>query len=386
MTPRGALASRNMTVVQPVAHRSRGRRGTGYLAHQVFFPVAALFAALGPWLLLTPLPGAIQPVVDVSTHARGMLFGYVGALIAGFLGGRLSGAKLGILLGLWLVGRGFEIVSSNPLLINTLYTAFGLYLAILVVPRFSAAKKWRNRLIAPLLAVITCFPLLYWAGGIPGRAPQVSVHTLLLLIALLMFFMGGRFITPTLARAYADRGERLPQRVQPRLEGVVMLLLLMAGALSVVHATGGWTAVPTGLAGILVLVRLLRWQLFPLGPRHADLMALGVGYLWLGLGLVTFSIAMAGYLSPATSLHVITVGALGTLSSTIMLKHARDAEHAPPALYNLVILLLFVATVARFLVDVAPGYRTALLTMAGSLWSLNFLLVAGHLVIGKRCE
>lgn len=367
-------------IAQPVA-----RIRAGHSVQRVFFPTAALFAAVAPWLLLG-LPGHGEALVDVPTHARGMLFGYVGALIAGYLGGRLAAVHLAILFGLWLAGRLAELSSANPLLTQVLYAGFGVHLCALVVPRFGAAKKWRNRLIVPLLAAITCFPLLLFAGATMGFPSHLALHSLVLMIALLMFFMGGRFITPLLARAYADRGDKLPHRVQPYLEGTTMLLLLCAIALVPRGSTGEWTALPAGLAGVLVLVRLARWRLFPAERRHVDLAALGVGYLWLGLGLLAFSMAQAGLLPLTASLHVIAVGALGTLSSTVMLKTTQGRDQALAEVYYPVIALLSAAVLARYAAGVLPALRPSLLIVTGACWSLNFLLVTYHLVTLKKAR
>ncbi len=367
----------------PVTAHSAGHNRAGHSAQRLFFPAAALLAALGPWLLLG-VPDHGQAVVDVPTHARSMLFGYVGALIAGYLGGRMAAARLAGLFGLWLAARCAELIPADPLLVQALYAAFGLSLAALVVPRFSSARKWRNRLIVPVLAAITCFPVLLWAGGALGMDAYSALHALVLVIALLMFFMGGRFITPLLARAYADRGGRLPHRVQPVLEGTVMLLLLGAATLGLWGGDGRWTALLAGLAGLLVVVRLARWRLFLPDPRHADLKALGVGYLWLGLGLLAFSLSLAGALPLTASLHVITVGALGTLSSTVMLKTAQGSGQARAARYYAVIGLLSAACIARYAAGVSPAWRTTLLMLTASLWSLNFLLVAYHLVSANK--
>lgn len=356
-----------------------------HASQRLFFPAAALFAALGPWLLLgIYLPG--MPAVDIATHAQGMLFGYVGALIAGYLGGRLPTRQLLSLFGLWLAGRWAELAPSGTLVTQLLYAGFGLYLAIIVAPRFAAAKKWRNRMIAPLLIAIACFPLLLLVAGMLGLASLLSLHSLLLLICLLMFFMGGRFITPLLARAYANRAATLPHRVQPALEGTVMLLLLVAAILDLAGADSRWTSLPGGAAGLLLCLRLLRWRLPWRDIEQAALVAMGYGYLWLGLGLVVFSLSLAGLLPATASLHVITIGALGTLSSTVMLKFSHAPGNAPARVHHLVVILLSMAVLARFIAPMLPAYYRELLTLAATLWSANFLLVGGTVLLAKRSK
>jgi uncharacterized protein involved in response to NO len=98
---------------------------------------------VAPWLLLGSLAGWFHPLIGVTIHARGMLFGYVGALIvgariAGYLGGNLALSQMAALFGLWLAGRLVEVCTDESLTVNLLYAAFGLYLATIVVPRFAA--------------------------------------------------------------------------------------------------------------------------------------------------------------------------------------------------------------------------------------------------------
>ncbi|MCB1730161.1 MAG: NnrS family protein [Halieaceae bacterium] len=168
-------------------------------AQALFFPAAALYAALAPWLLLASLTGTAGLVFSGAAHARGLLFGYVGALIAGYLLGKPGLPMLSLLFGLWLAGRLAELVYPASLLTGVLYALYGLLLAGLVTPKFRAAKKWRNRVAGPLIALITCFPLLDQALLHQGGARDSPIRGIILPLALLMFFMGGRIITPALA-------------------------------------------------------------------------------------------------------------------------------------------------------------------------------------------
>lgn len=348
----------------------------GLYAQRIFFPAAAIFAAIAPWLLLLGMFGFFVPVVDVGTHARGLLFGYVGALIAGYLVGKLPPLSMGVLFGLWLSGRLAETLSGSTALVNVLYVAYGILLAIYVVPRFSAAKKWRNRLTGPLLALIACFPLVYWALAASGRSLGFSLYGLILLISLLMFFMGGRFITPALAVAFAQQGQRLPQRVQPWIEGSTMALLVLASGCYLWQPGQAWIAAPVLAAAALIGVRLFRWRLFSLNRQYVDIWALGVGYLWLGLGLFLFGLSLLGYLPGVASVHVITVGALGTLSSAVMLKLSTKKAALPQRIYFSAILLIAGATLFRFAANFVTLHRELLLGLSAAAWSANFALVA----------
>lgn len=353
-------------------------------AQQVFFLIAAVFAAIAPWLLLISLSGKFGVIVDISTHAQGMLFGYVGALLAGYLVGKQSSGDMLALVALWLAGRLAEVLSENGFLTNGLYITYGIALAWTIAPQFNAAKKRRNRLIAPLLVLVTCFPAIYWLLSALGLPVIVSLRGLILLIALLLFFMGGRFITPVLARSLAQKGQKLQHRVQPRIEGSVMVLLLIASGLSVLQAPDQWVALLAAMASVLTLTRVIRWRLFRLNWRHADLWALGVGYLWLAIGLMVFGISLAGGLPVTASLHVITIGALGTLSSTIMLKLSTRHIVMNARVYYWVVIMIGLAAINRFLSAFIPVYREIPLVIASVMWSVNFMVIAYFTCIGNR--
>ena len=62
--------------------------------------------------------------------------------------------------------------------------------------------------------------------------------------------MGGRVITPALAVAFARQRRPLPQRVQPGLEGAVILLLLAASGLYLLPVRNEWAGLPALPAGL----------------------------------------------------------------------------------------------------------------------------------------
>lgn len=350
-------------------------------AHQLFFPAAALYAAIAPWFLLAYLASGKPQVVSSAVHARGLLFGYVGALIAGYLLGRTRLPMLMLLFSLWLAGRLLELSHADTLPASLLYALFGLLLAALVTPKFRAAKKWRNRVAGPLIALVTCYPLLDQALRIHGITPRIAIQGVILPLALLLLFMGGRIITPALAVAYAARGERLPQRVQPAIEGMTITLLLLASATYLLAPQSRWPGIPVVVAGTLVLLRLYRWKLFALNWRSADIWALGAGYCWLGLGLLAVGCDAGRPVAGWTSVHVITIGALGTLSCTVMLRLGCKRRPAAAGWYCAIYLLLALAVTGRVLADWMPGAREMLLAFTATLWSLNFVAVGWLLTV-----
>jgi uncharacterized protein involved in response to NO len=205
-----------------------------------------------------------------------------------------------------------------------------------------------------------------------------------LLFALLMAFMGGRIIAPAAGGAAEREGLELEARVQPRLEAaLIVLLIVAAGALFFPEGRllAGACAVA---AGGVVSVRLLRWRLW--FWRRPDLVCLGLGYGWLGLGLVLYGAGIYFQQHPIVALHVITIGALGTLSTGVMtrLLHQHSGERhsrapAPPLRIVLVTAALFAVSAAlRVPAGLVAADRMGLLWASAACWSCAYLYFAQH--------
>ena len=133
-----------------------------------FFFGAGVWAALAMvlWVPMLSgdmtLPAAFDPV---SWHAHEFLFGYLGAVISGFLltavpnwTGRLPivGWPLGGLFALWLIGRGAVMVSLYlpPLGVALADLALPLVLAAVIGREVVAGKNWRNLIVLAMLGVL----------------------------------------------------------------------------------------------------------------------------------------------------------------------------------------------------------------------------------------
>lgn len=353
-------------------------------ANAWFFPAAALYGALLlPWSILTllglvpVLPGLVTP----AGHAHEMLFGFALAVVAGYL---LGPQRLSLTLGLlacWCLARLGFLLWPGSWLATIPAVSFAAGLAWKVVPRFlGAAKKWRNQTVAP---VVIGLSLLSAVAGLALARPLVStlLHEALLLLALLMFFMGGRILAPAIAGHALSQARSQDARVQPRLEGAVLIVLLVALLLNLLSpwlATASLTGSLMLLAGALTGIRLLRWRPWQCLDRP-DLLVLLLGYAWLALGLILTGLAIAGLLPVTTMLHGITVGALGSLTFGVMARtrliyRLRD-PNARPWIHPLV-LLISLATLARMAPSFPGTDQRLWLLGAAVCWSLAFLSLA----------
>jgi uncharacterized protein involved in response to NO len=143
-----------------------------------------------------------------------------------------------------------------------------------------------------------------------------------------------------------------------------------------VWAASALSGLVYGLAAGLHLWRLVGWQ----GWRTLGnplLAVLHVGYLWLVVGFALKALADFGLFDPASAVHGLTIGAIGTMTLAIMsrasLGHTGHALKAH-ALVVVAYVLLSLAVVARLSVGWYSGSPEDLIMLSGGLWVGAFLL------------
>ncbi|GGE54366.1 hypothetical protein GCM10011533_03570 [Streptosporangium jomthongense] len=323
-------------------------------------------------------------------HGHELIFGFALALVAGYTLGPQPAAVLYPLFGLWLAARLGGILLPHNLIAQFLGPAFALLLARHVVPRFQAAKKWRNKMVGPLILLICLLSVMFWlasALAIPQKSwlpgPFPVMHSAITGLLLLMTFMGGRLIAPAVAGTLEKKGIPLEARVQPRIEGTLIVVL---GASIFLMAFPEANLITAGLlitAAGLIALRTLRWKLW-LCPERPDLLVLAVGYFWLAIGALATGLALLNSKPPAPALHLITIGALGTLSTSVMLRLAWQRSHRKPPPAGEVFpiaALLAIAAISRFIAGASPFGAPMLLWLSASSWTLAYLWVTGRLLL-----
>ena len=359
-----------------------------------FFLAAAFWgaSAIGLWIAMLTAGFSIPTRFDPLTwHIHEMFFGFVLAAVAGFLltaiaawTGRqpVSGAQLGALAGLWLLGRIDSLISQwLPVwLAITADVVFPLALTAAVAREIIAAKNRRNfPIIAPLLVLTAADVLMDLSmagfGTLSGYGWRLALAAILILISV----VGGRIIPSFTRNWLLARGEtRLPAPAA----------VIDRASLGVLHATlVAWVFFPTAYAtGVALLVgaalnlwRLLRWHG---AATHSEtlLAALHVGYGWLVLGVAALGFSNLDTAFPlSAAIHALTVGAIGTMILAVMTRVSRGhtgrqltADRATSLIYALVIL----AAAARISAAVAAAAREDLLLLAAALWVGAFGLFA----------
>lgn len=360
-------------------------------ANVYWFPVAAFYAALIlPWSVLGQLGWVWAPpgLQHGLGHAHEMLFGFALAVVAGYVLGPRKKPELLTLIGLWLGARLTFLLWPASVAAALFNAAFIVTLVYQVAPTYlRTAKKWRNKSIAFILLGLMLTVLLFH-GFFLTQHPHLIYPVLLeavLLLSALMFFMDGRMLAPAMAGHLQSQSRLLKDRVQPRIEGSMLILLALVLVANVIPLTSARvvTALLLFACATLTLVRTLRWRIWHCLDR-ADLLALLLGYFWLMAGWTLVGLALLFNWPLTPVLHAITVGALGTLTLSVM---ARARMHrvlkdpnAKPWFYATT-LLIAAAALLRMSAD-----SLAMLVVAAACWSLAYVCLLALLLYIAWCE
>jgi uncharacterized protein involved in response to NO len=298
-----------------------------------FFFGGAVWAvvALAIWMTILSHGGQLPTVFDPLTwHRHEMLFGFVGAIIAGFLlaaipnwTGRLpiAGLPLAALFGLWVAGR-VAVLFSHPLgalPAAIVDSAFYLVLAAATGREVIAAKN-RN---VPVVGLVLMLGLANAADHAAAAGllddPMIAVRFAIGLIVVMMSLIGGRII-PSFTRNWMTKhGFRDGLPTQPdRFDQATLAataVAMVSWTLAFEDALTGWLLV---LAALMQSLRLARWR----GWRTvADplVLVLHVGYVWIPLGLAALAAAvLVGQPAVSIAIHTLTAGGMATMILAVM--------------------------------------------------------------------
>lgn len=354
-----------------------------------FFLLGSIWAGIEivTWLAIfqgdLPLATAFSPR---DWHVHELLFGYLPAIIAGFLltaipnwTGRLplQGVPLAVLGLTWLAGR-YVVTFSGALgwLGATIVDAAFLTLMTLAVMReIIAGKNLRNLKIAALLGLLAlgniAFHLEAHFEGVAAYATRLGIAVVLMLIMVI----GGRII-PSFTRNWLMRQK--PGRLPAAFGRFDVACLVLSGV-----GLASWIVIPNdSLAGAALLAaavanaaRLGRWA----GERTMSdrlVLILHVGYAFVPLGFLLSALAAFDVVAPSAGIHAWTVGAMGLLTLAVMsrasLGHTGRALVASPAL-QAVYAAALAAALTRIAAALLPELDGVLLAAATVAWVAAFL-------------
>jgi len=388
------------------------------LAFRPFFLGGALFSlvALALWgvfwitgLDWVPYGGWIW------WHAHEMLFGFVIAIIVGFLltavqnwTGQESIASwpLACLFGLWLLAR---ILLLYPI---TAIEALLPWLDLALIPAAAwvlGRLVWRvrqvhNLVFVPILLLLTVTNAqMHWAissgdGGLARSASQTTIF----IIVFVMVIMAGRVIPFFTATGTCTRRAEPNKLIEVLSLGTVGLLVLLQLSSGIRYLPPLLVASLFLLAAVVHFLRLLRWRPW-ITYREPLLWSLHLAYLFIVLGLFLCALRYAGLslelLSGfanqyATILHSFTLGGMGLLILAMMSRVALGHTGRPLTVSSW-ITLGFLCVIAAYLSRVwlplllpaTNHYQSYLLSIF--LWLLGyglFVIIYLPMLINSRAD
>ncbi|NIX75921.1 NnrS family protein [Microvirga terricola] len=371
--------------------RLRDYKGPALLSYgfRPFFLFGSLYAGLAILAWLPMFYGELELSTAFSPrdwHIHEMLYGYLPAIITGFLltavpnwTGRmpLQGRPLLVLLLVWAAGR-VAVTLSGRLGWQTaavIDNAFLLLVGAAMAREILKGDNWRNLKVLVAVGILIAGNVAFHVEAHVLGAAEYGVGLGIAATMILIMLIGGRII-PSFTRNWLAREN--PGRLPTSFGRFDIIAMVAAGvALLAWIAAPNWSATGAVLiaAGALQAVRLARWA----GERtwrDRLVLILHVAYAFVPIGFVLTGLASLGLLPAAAGIHAWTGGAMGVMSIAVMsrasLGHTGRALVATPVMQALY-LLLVAAALARICAAIHPVWSDALLHIAGMGWAVAFL-------------
>ena len=357
------------------------------LAFRPFYLLASTFAAVSILLWGLQFSGYLPYAYLQGPlwHAHEMLFGFVLAVLTGFLltaGQNWSGqptpkgARLAALAALWLAGR-LLVLSPWGWLAAAVNVAFPLAAAIALAIPLYRARNQRNYFFVALLILMAGAQLVVHLNALGVlRVPSWAGISLGLdVILFVLSVMAGRvipmFTNNAIPQAKATR--------HPWVEKLALGLVLLLACAAVLQLSGVWFAWLAVLAMLAHLARLWLWQ--PWKTFKTPLVwVLHLAYAWIPVYLLLRALAAMGWLSTSIANHALTTGAIGGMVIGMMtrtaLGHTGRKLRAGKAEISCYTLVALAAVVRVFVPLLNPALIGEAVLVSAVLWSSGFALYA----------
>jgi uncharacterized protein involved in response to NO len=371
--------------------RLRPSRGPAILSYgfRPFFLLGSLYAGIAVLAWLPMFYGELSIATAFAPrdwHVHEMLFGYVAAVVTGFLltaipnwTGRLpiQGTPLLFLVGTWLAGRIAVTLSASIgwMAAAAIDVAFLALLAGAATREIVVGRNWRNLKIVAMIGVLATANLAFHLEAHVRGSAEYATRLGIAAVVLLITLIGGR-IVPSFTHNWLvrERAGRLPAPFG-RFDIAIVAASAAALALWIVLPFGRVTAAVLFIAALLQFIRLGRWA----GDRTVTeplVLILHVGYAFVPIGLLLAGAGALGLVPESAGVHAWTAGAIGTMTLAVMTRaslghtgRALAASAATRAIYVAVVI----AALTRICAALEPEWSELLLHITVIAWAGAFL-------------
>ena len=381
------------------------------LGFRPFFLAAGVFAviAMAIWMAsyLFAVDFHFALLSPVQWHAHEMVFGYLMAVIAGFLLTAiknwtglevLRGKGLAALFALWLLARIMLLIDVGlPLwLIAAVDVSFMFILALVCLRPVIKVRQYKQAGILAKLILIAGFHLLYYLGiaGVLEHGERwglySAIYTVLALILVMMRRVMPMFINNGID-AQAGEDYQAKNRRWVDISSIVLLIVMWIADVFTDYIAV--TASAAGLLAVLHLVRLAGWYTRLIWSKPL-VWVLVMAYIGLIAGFALKSFSGISNIFPHLALHAITVGGMGLVTigmmSRVALGHTGRDVFNPPRTLFWCFLLLGAGFVVRALLPLfTMAYYPFWIAASQALWILAFavfVIVYAPMLLSARVD
>jgi len=377
-----------MTQRSPVP-RLRRYQGPAILSHgfRPFFLLGAIYAGLAILVWLPVFFGQLtlwSVFAPRDWHVHEMLYGYLPAVITGFLftaipswTGRLplQGRPLLVLVIVWLLGR-FAVTCSAgigwlaAMLIDISFLAL---IAAATGREIFAGRNWRNLKVVALVVLLLIGNIAFHLEAHFSGTADYGIRVGIAVVVLLIMVIGGRII-PSFTRNWLAREN--PGRLPSPFGKFDMAIVIFSAAtllVWVVRQDGGLVGILLAVAGGLHVIRLGRWA----GDRTLKerlVLILHVGYAFIPAGFLLASAAAFDLVPASAAIHAWMAGGAGVMTLAVMTR--ASLGHTGQQLISSwstqgIYVAIVIAALARIVAAIVPGWNV-LLDLAALAWVIAF--------------
>lgn len=368
-----------------------------------FFLLGSLYAGLTILFWLPLFYGHLETLSlmsPVDWHIHEMLFGYLAAIVTGFLltaipnwTGRLpvQGLPLFLLVAAWILGRFAVFFSGQIGWAAALIDCAFLFLVVgAAATEIFAGKNWRNLIVLVPVSLLLLANILFHIEVYQFGAADIGRRLGMGMILILLAVIGGRII-PSFTRNWLVRGNpgRLPIPYN-RFDIATILMTAVAVLLWSFLPDHLLTAVATLMAAVMHILRLFRWA----GDRatgDALVLILHIAYAFVpvGLSLIGLAIILPDIVPTAAGVHAIGAGAMGVMTIAVMTRATLGHTGRKLVVSNATCVIyaaIIISAVSRIAAAFDPS-GTVLLHVSALGWAVaffGFALCYGGMLLSPR--
>lgn len=351
--------------------------------------LASTFAVVAVLIWLASLTGRMQVgtyLQGVFWHSHEMLYGYIVAVMAGFLFTAVRNwtglpTPIGIVLGciavVWVLARVLLVTGPSALAV-AFDVAFLPVITIAVTVPILRSRNTRNYKIIGLLVAVSLLHFVFHlalADQMPAWLSRTSLFASIDLVVILFALVGGRVIPAFTRNAVSGSNPRHEMWLEVIAFGALLMIALVTlfgDALKL----ASW--VPTSLFVIAAVAHLLRLSLWQPQVTLGNplLWMMPVAYSWLPVALLLRALSTVAVVVPGSWIHALTMGALSSLMMAMMMRSTlghTGRKLIASRMDVTAFLLLQVAAVLRVAAGAVGNYQE-LVILSGVVWILAFAL------------